>query len=80
MEKRLTRSKSDRMVAGVAAGVASYVNIDPTIVRLLFVLLTLAGGPGFIIYVIMWLVVPEEDYVGAVPHYSDAAPAEKTVE
>ncbi len=57
-EKRLVRS-NDRMVAGVAAGIADYMNIDPTIVRLLFVLLALAGGPGLVIYIIMWLVMPE---------------------
>lgn len=58
-EKRLVRSTNDRMVAGVAAGLGEYMNIDPTIVRLLFVLLTLAGGGGVLIYVIMWLIMPE---------------------
>ncbi len=57
--KKLYRSRTDRMVAGVAGGLAEYFNIDPTIVRLAFVLLALAGGPGLIIYVIMWIVVPE---------------------
>jgi phage shock protein C len=47
------------MVAGVAAGLAEYMNLDPTIVRLLFVLLALAGGPGILIYIIMWIVMPE---------------------
>lgn len=58
-EKRLTRSTSNRMLAGVAGGVAEYLAMDPTIVRLVFVLLTLAGGPGLIIYLILWLVMPE---------------------
>ncbi|MCB9419339.1 MAG: PspC domain-containing protein [Ardenticatenaceae bacterium] len=58
-EKRLVRSTTDRMVAGVAAGLADYMNLDPTIVRLLFVLLALAGGPGILIYIIMWIVMPE---------------------
>jgi phage shock protein C len=58
-EKRLVRPTTDRMVAGVAAGLADYMNLDPTIVRLLFVLLALAGGPGILIYIIMWLVMPE---------------------
>jgi phage shock protein C len=57
--KQLVRSTQDRMVAGVAAGLADYMNFDPTIVRLLFVLLALAGGPGLIIYLIMWVVMPE---------------------
>lgn len=59
-EKRLVRSTTDRMIAGVAAGLADYMNLDPTIVRLLFVLLALAGGPGLLIYIIMWIVMPEE--------------------
>jgi phage shock protein C len=58
-EKRLTRSLSNRMLAGVAGGLAEYLAMDPTIVRLIFVLLTLAGGPGLIIYLILWLVMPE---------------------
>lgn len=61
MEKRLMRSQNDRMVAGVAAGLAEYFNIDPAIVRLLFVLLTVMGGHGLLIYLILWLVMPEGD-------------------
>ena len=58
MEKRLMRSQNDRMVAGVAAGLAEYFSIDPAIVRLLFVLLTVMGGHGLLIYLILWLVMP----------------------
>ncbi len=57
-DKRLTRS-NDRMVAGVAAGLAEYFDIDPVIVRLIFVTLTLLGGPGLILYIIMWIIMPE---------------------
>ena len=64
-EKRLVRSNSsDRMVAGVATGLAAYFNVDPTFVRLAFVLFTLAGGPGLIAYILLWLVMPEVDFVG----------------
>ena len=59
MEKRLTRSTNDQMVAGVAAGIANYFNVDPVIVRLLFVIATLAGGHGILIYLIMWALMPE---------------------
>lgn len=59
INSRLTRSRSDRMVAGVAAGVARYLNTDPTLVRLTFVLLALSG-PGIIFYPLLWLVMPEE--------------------
>jgi phage shock protein PspC (stress-responsive transcriptional regulator) len=59
--KALTRSKSDRMVAGVCAGLADYLNIDPTVVRLLFVLGFFLAGPGIIIaYLIMAIVTPEQ--------------------
>jgi phage shock protein C len=59
--KRLTRSK-DKMVAGVLAGIADYLNIDPTIIRILYVVLSIAsiGFPGLIAYVIMWIIIPEE--------------------
>lgn len=59
-EKRLTRSTSERMLAGVAGGVAAYFDMDPTLVRLIFVLLAAAGGPGVLIYLVMWLIVPED--------------------
>ncbi|MBN2471101.1 MAG: PspC domain-containing protein [Anaerolineae bacterium] len=65
--KRLYRSTTDRQLAGVSAGLADYFNIDVTLVRLGFVLLTLMGGPGFLIYVVLWVVMPEgepdDDYV-----------------
>ncbi len=57
--KKLYRSRNDRMVAGVAGGLAEYFGIDPTIVRLAFVVLGLLGGPGVLIYIVMWIVVPE---------------------
>ena len=59
--KVLTRSKSDRMIAGVCAGLADYLNMDPTVIRLLFVLGLFLGGPGIIIaYLIMAIVTPEQ--------------------
>jgi phage shock protein PspC (stress-responsive transcriptional regulator) len=57
--KRLTRSK-DKMIAGVAAGLADYLNIDPTIIRILFVVIAFAGGASLLAYLIMWIIVPEE--------------------
>ncbi len=51
------------MVAGVLAGFANYINLDPTIVRVLYVILSIAsiGFPGLIAYIIMWIIVPEEN-------------------
>ena len=59
-EKKLRRSKSDRKLAGVCAGVAAYFNLDPTVIRVVYVLLTLAGTAGLWIYLLMWLLIPEE--------------------
>lgn len=58
--KKLYRSFKNRMLGGVSAGLGEYLNIDPTLVRLGFVALALMGGPGIVIYIIMWLVVPQE--------------------
>lgn len=58
--KRLYRSKTERMVGGVCGGLAQYLNLDPTLVRLFFLLLLLIPGPGLIIYLIMWVITPLE--------------------
>ncbi len=58
--KQLTRSKTNRMIAGVCAGLGEYLNIDPTVVRLLFLLGFFLTGPGILIaYLIMAVIVPE---------------------
>ena len=64
-DKQLMRSE-DRMVAGVAGGLADYFAIDPTLVRILFVLLTLLGGGGLgiISYIVLWIIMPEPSEVG----------------
>jgi phage shock protein PspC (stress-responsive transcriptional regulator) len=58
--KRLYRSRTQRMIGGVCGGLANYLNADPTLIRLLMVLFALAGGPGLIAYLILWIVVPLE--------------------
>ena len=60
MSKKLVRNQSDRMVAGVASGIADYLNIDPVIVRLLFVLMALTGGHGILVYFVLLIIMPEE--------------------
>ncbi|WP_436701609.1 PspC domain-containing protein [Nocardioides sp. BYT-33-1] len=57
---RIRRSRDDRKVAGVAAGVARHLDIDPLLVRIAFVVLTFFGGGGLILYGVCWLLVPEE--------------------
>ena len=59
--KTLNRSKSNRMIAGVCAGLADYLNVDPTVIRLLFVLGFFAVHGGLVIaYIIMAIVTPEQ--------------------
>jgi len=58
--QRLTRSR-DKIIAGVCGGIAEYLGIDPTVVRLLYVLASVAtiGFPGTMVYIILWLIMPE---------------------
>lgn len=58
-KKRLMRSDHG-MIAGVCAGLADYFGVDPTIVRVLFVLLILFGGGGGLLYIILWIVMPKQ--------------------
>ncbi len=59
--KKLYRSRTNRKIAGVCAGLAEYIKIDPTIIRVVFFILLIPGGfPGFIPYVILWILVPVE--------------------
>jgi phage shock protein C len=60
MRERLYRSRGDRMLFGVAGGMARYFNLDPAIVRLVWVLLFLAGGAGILLYIVAAIVIPEE--------------------
>lgn len=60
--RTLRRSRSNRMIAGVCAGVGDYFGVDATIVRVLLVAATLlSGGTGVLLYLICWLVIPESD-------------------
>lgn len=59
--KRLYRSRTNRKIEGVCGGLGEYFNVDPTLVRVLFVLMALAGGPGVILYIILWMVIPEAE-------------------
>lgn len=58
--KRFFRSKRERMIAGVCGGLAQYLGLDPTILRLVFILLLFAPPAGVLIYLILWLITPEE--------------------
>ena len=57
---RLTRRTRGRVLGGVASGIAAHLNVDPNLVRVGFVLLTLAGGAGAVAYAVLWLLLPAE--------------------
>jgi len=84
MAQKLYRSRKEVMVAGVCGGLAEYFNIDPTIVRLIAVALTLAWGSGILAYLIFWIMIPQQKLnlqeVDAVPRSTqEPDPADKTV-
>lgn len=59
MEKKLRKSTSDRKLAGVCAGIAEYLDLDPTVVRIAWVLLSAAGGTGLFAYLVCAILMPE---------------------
>jgi phage shock protein C len=78
--KKLYRSADDRWLAGVCGGLAKYFNIDPTLVRVIFVILALVGLGGVILYLLLWVLIPNEP-TGAeqviIDHVIDQEIAEK---
>lgn len=58
MEKKLYRSNSSKLVAGVCGGIGEYLNVDPTLVRLIWVLFCCMGGSGFLAYMIAAIIIP----------------------
>ena len=61
MQKRLYRSRTNKMIAGVCGGLAEYFSIDPVIIRIIAVALAISGGAGVLMYGLLWLVVPYGD-------------------
>src|SRR3954463_6001159 len=70
--RRLRRSREDRKVAGVAGGLGRHLDVDPTILRVLFVVLVFFGGAGLVVYGAMWLLVPEDATERAAVRTSDS--------
>lgn len=60
MKKKLHRPKDDRLIGGVCAGIAKYFNVDPTLIRLIWAFATLFWGTGIILYLLAWIIIPEE--------------------
>jgi phage shock protein C len=76
-ERRLRRSRSNRIIAGVCAGLGDYLGIDRVLVRIVFVVLAFGAGVGIALYVLAWILIPEEDpNAPIVPWQSPAEPGE----
>lgn len=64
MKKRLYKSKTDKKICGVCAGVAEYFDIDPTIIRVIWAVLAICYGTGVLLYIVMAFILPERpDYI-----------------
>ena len=59
-QKKLMRSIDNRMVCGVCGGIGNYFNVDPTLIRLVWVLASFFGGSGLLVYIIAAIIIPEE--------------------
>ena len=66
--RRMVRSRSERVIAGVAGGLGHLLGVDPIIVRLIFLVLMLINGFGIFLYLILWLLMPNEDSLGDPRH------------
>jgi phage shock protein C len=64
--QRLYRSKKERILGGVCAGLGEHLDVDPTVIRLIWVVVTLISfGTGIIVYILAWIIIPEDDTGGA---------------
>jgi len=59
--KKLRRSSSDKMIAGVCGGLGEYFDVDPLIFRLIFAVMIIFGGTGVLAYIILWILIPEDN-------------------
>ena len=60
MEKKIYRSRTDKKIAGVCGGLAKYLNMDPTVLRVIWAIIVVCGGAGLLAYIICALIIPEE--------------------
>jgi len=83
--KRLYRSAKSKVLGGVAGGIAEYFDIDPIIIRLLFVIIAFAGGGGVLVYIILWIALPLEPFtsftnMGSGESYGTQNPGEPSAD
>lgn len=77
-QTRLYRNVQGRVIGGVAGGLAEYFGIDPTIIRLIFVLLVIFGGSGVLIYLVLWIILPEKNNYNTYSSFTSNAPPSNT--
>jgi phage shock protein C len=63
-DKKIFRSNEDRIIAGICSGLGEYFEIDSSLIRILFILLFIGGGSGFLIYILLWMVIPMKKEIG----------------
>ena len=66
MAKRIYRSRSKKVIAGVCGGLAEYFGLDPVLIRLVWVVLVICAGTGILAYIIAWILIPKEQETGPV--------------
>ena len=59
MAKKLYRSAKNKIIAGICGGMGEFLNVDPTIIRIIWIILSLTYGSGILLYLILWLVIPK---------------------
>ena len=71
--KKLYRSRTERWFAGVCGGLGDYFGVDPTLVRVIFVILSLTFGSGLLVYLVLWLIIPNEPEASSVIETTEEA-------
>ncbi|MBK7107371.1 MAG: PspC domain-containing protein [Ignavibacteriae bacterium] len=66
MEKKLYRSRTKKVIAGIGGGLGDYIGVDPVIIRILLILFTILSGFGILVYIILWVVIQEEPYDNSI--------------
>lgn len=72
MNKKLYRMRKGKVFGGVATGLGNYLDVDPIIVRIIMILITIFNGIGILIYIILWIVIPEEPLENFYENFSSA--------
>ncbi|GBD90514.1 DNA-binding transcriptional activator PspC [bacterium BMS3Abin04] len=71
MSEKLYRARRNKIISGVCAGLGDYLNVDPVIVRIIFIIFAFIHGLGLLVYIIMWIIVPEEPIENLYPNEND---------